>query len=194
MILRGHALHCSDALLAAVRRITSQAPFRYMATPGGFVMSVALSNCGALGWTSDRQGYRYTANDPLSGQPWPAMPDLFMQLAREAASTAGFPDYQPDACLINRYSPGSRLSLHQDRNERDFSAPIVSVSLGLPAIFLFGGFRRSDKVQRVPLRHGDVVVWGGEDRLRYHGIAPVKAMASPTLGEQRINLTFRLAG
>ncbi len=194
MLLRGHALPCSIGLLAAIRLITSQAPFRHMKTPGGFVMSVALTNCGSLGWISDRKGYRYATHDPLSGQPWPAMPDLFMRLAREAASTAGFPGYRPDACLINRYTPGSRLSLHQDRNERDFSAPIVSVSLGLPATFLFGGLRRSDKVQRVALCHGDVVVWGGADRLRYHGVAPVKAATCPALGEQRINLTFRKAG
>lgn len=157
-------------------------------------MSVAMTNCGALGWTSDRRGYRYSPLDPDTGRNWPAMPDVFLEFARSAAEAAGFPNFTPDACLINRYEPGTRLSLHQDKDELDFSAPIVSVSLGIDAVFLFGGSERSDKARRVPLAHGDVAVWGGVDRLRYHGVLPLKEAHHPMLGACRINLTFRKAG
>ncbi|NGT13350.1 DNA oxidative demethylase AlkB [Achromobacter insolitus] len=194
LVLRGFALPMVDALLAGVDAVAAQAPFRHMETPGGYIMSVALTNCGQLGWTSDARGYRYTRTDPLSGQPWPAMPPAFMLLAQAAAAEAGFPGFEPDACLVNRYEPGSRLSLHQDRNERDYGAPIVSVSLGMPAMFLFGGEQRADKASRTPLFHGDVVVWGGVDRLRYHGIMPIKDLPHPRLGSQRINFTIRRAG
>ncbi|WP_197354444.1 DNA oxidative demethylase AlkB [Ralstonia pseudosolanacearum] len=193
-VLRGFALAEATALLAASDDIARQAPFRHMVTPGGFEMSVALTNCGALGWTSDRRGYRYAARDPQTGQPWPPLPDCFLRLARDAAAAAGFPGFTPDACLINRYVPGARLSLHQDKDEQDYGAPIVSVSLGMPAMFLWGGHRRTDKTLRVPLFHGDVVVWGGPDRLRYHGVLPLKEAAHPLLGAQRINLTLRRAG
>jgi alkylated DNA repair protein (DNA oxidative demethylase) len=193
-VLRGFALPHVDALLAALADIEAAAPLRHMRTPGGFTMSAALSNCGALGWTSDRRGYRYSPVDPETGRAWPPMPAVFCLLAREAAATAGFGDFTPDACLINRYLPGARMSLHQDRNERDFEAPIVSVSLGMSATFLFGGHARADKAARVPLHHGDVAVWGGEDRLRYHGILPLGEHAHPLLGGRRINLTFRKAG
>ncbi|RTL26696.1 MAG: DNA oxidative demethylase AlkB [Burkholderiales bacterium] len=193
-VLRGFALPVVDALLPAIARIDAQAPFRHMATPGGFTMSVALTNCGTWGWSTDSQGYRYTRIDPDSGLPWPTMPEVFAQLARDAAAASGFNDFEPDACLVNRYRPGSRLSLHQDKDERDFSAPIVSVSLGMPAIFLFGGLRRADRAVRVPLRHGDIVVWGGEDRLRFHGVLPLEDDPHPLLGAQRINFTFRKAG
>ncbi|MHA6824672.1 DNA oxidative demethylase AlkB [Ralstonia pseudosolanacearum] len=194
VVLRGFALAEAPALLAAIDDIARQAPFRHMVTPGGFEMSVALTNCGALGWTSDRRGYRYAARDPQTGQPWPPLPDCFLRLARDAAAAAGFPGFTPDACLINRYVPGARLSLHQDKDEQDYGAPIVSVSLGMPAMFLWGGHRRTDKTLRVPLLHGDVVVWGGPDRLRYHGVLPLKEAAHPLLGAQRINLTLRRAG
>jgi alkylated DNA repair protein (DNA oxidative demethylase) len=180
-------------LLAALELTVVQAPLRFMSTPGGYRMSVAMTNCGAAGWVTDRSGYRYDGIDPLSGCPWPAMPAAFADLASEAASRAGFGDFSPDACLINRYEPGARLSLHQDRNERDFEAPIVSVSLGLPAVFLFGGLKRSDRPRRVPLLHGDVVVWGGPARLNFHGVMPVKEGQHPLLGPYRVNLTFRKA-
>lgn len=193
-VLRGFALPFVDELLPAIQRLELDAPFRHMATPGGFTMSVALTNCGALGWTTDRRGYRYTNIDPASGQPWPAMPVVFDRLAREAAAAAGFADFKPDACLVNCYQPGARLSLHQDKNERDYDAPIVSVSLGMSAVFLFGGHERSDKTMKVGLHHGDVAVWGGEDRLRYHGVMPLKDHPHPRLGSQRINFTFRKAG
>jgi len=194
VVLRGFALPAEAALLDGVQRVVAQAPLRQMVTPGGHTMSVAMTNCGALGWVSDRRGYRYDAVDPDTGLAWPAMPAAFIGLAVGAAAAAGFSSFEPDACLVNRYAPGARLALHQDRNERDFSAPIVSVSLGLPAVFLFGGANRSDPAVRVPLRHGDVAVWGGPARLRHHGVIPLKDGRHPLLGEQRINLTFRKAG
>jgi alkylated DNA repair protein (DNA oxidative demethylase) len=193
-VLRGFALPWLDRVLPALEIVLAAAAFRQMVTPGGFTMSVALSSCGTLGWTTDRSGYRYTRHDPQTGKPWPAMPEVFLQLAQAAAQEAGFMDFAPDSCLINRYVPGSKMSLHQDKDEHDFAAPIVSVSLGLPAMFLFGGFERSDKSQRIPLLHGDIVVWGGVDRLRYHGVLPIKDGTHPQLGEQRINFTFRTAG
>ena len=170
------------------------APLRHMATPGGLRMSVAMSNCGAQGWITDGRGYRYARLDPASGRPWPPMPPVFLRLAQQAALAAGYPGFTPDACLVNRYAPGARMALHQDRDECDFTAPIVSVSLGLPATFLFGGAERADKAARIPLLHGDVVVWGGPDRLRFHGVAPLKEGEHALLGAQRINLTFRKAG
>ena len=194
VVLRHFAVVDQAAILAAIRDITSAAPFRHMVTPGGYSMSVAMTNCGTHGWVTDRSGYRYDALDPQSGKPWPPMPELFRNLARDAALSAGFQDFEPDACLINHYAPGARLSLHQDKNERDFDEPIVSVSLGIPAVFLFGGLRRSDKPLRVPLTHGDVVVWGRAARLRYHGVLPLKEDVHPLVGGQRINLTFRKAG
>lgn len=193
-VLRGYALAFAPELLNTIQILEKISPFRHMTTPGGFTMSVALTNCGRFGWTSDESGYRYSQIDPLTGKAWPNMPDLFMKLASEAATTAGFSHFQPDACLINRYLPGSRLSLHQDKDERDFSAPIVSVSLGMPAVFLLGGLKRTDKTRRIPLLHGDVVVWGGPDRLRYHGILPLKDKPHPLLGSVRMNFTFRKAG
>ncbi|NBA97415.1 DNA oxidative demethylase AlkB [Pseudomonas sp. R5(2019)] len=192
-LLRGFALPWVDNLLPALRQVLRQSPLRHMVTPGGFTMSVALSNCGDWGWTSDRSGYRYSAIDPRTGRPWPPMPDVVRALARAAASDAGFDDFIPDACLINRYVPGARVSLHQDKNEADFAYPIVSVSLGLPAVFQFGGTERNERPQRVPLLHGDVAVWGGVDRLRYHGILPIKEGLHPVLGAQRINITMRKA-
>ena len=164
-----------------------------MVTPGGFVMSVAMTNCGEAGWVTDRKGYRYDRNDPETGKPWPDMPDSFLRLATEAAAEADYQDFTPDACLINRYEPGARLSLHRDENERDLNAPIVSVSLGLPAIFLFGGRSRSDRPRRIELESGDVVVWGGPNRLAYHGVAPLAEGDDPLTGQCRINLTFRKA-
>jgi alkylated DNA repair protein (DNA oxidative demethylase) len=193
-LLRGFALDRAGELLAALDAVTARAPFRHMETRRGLRMSVAMSNCGALGWVSDRRGYRYAACDPLDDRPWPAMPPVFMRLAAEAAQAAGFPGFAPDACLLNRYEPGTRLSLHQDRDERDFAAPIVSVSLGLPATFLFGGPARGDRVRRLPLRHGDVVAWGGASRLFHHGVQPLAEGEHPLLGARRINLTFRRAG
>jgi len=193
MLLPGFAAAFDRDLLAAVGDIVAVAPFRQLETPGGLRMSVAMSNAGDCGWVSDRRGYRYDRFDPLNGKSWPAMPPLFHQLAHDAAAAAGFENFQPDACLINRYLSGAKLSLHQDRDERDFSAPIVSVSLGLPALFQFGGLKRADPVQRLPLAHGDVVVWGGASRLRFHGVLALKAGQHPLLGEQRINLTFRRA-
>jgi len=193
-LLRGFALDRAAALLEAIDAITAQAPFRHMETRRGLRMSVAMSNCGALGWVSDRRGYRYAARDPLDGQPWPPMPAVFARLAAQAARAAGFDGFKPDACLVNRYEPGTRLSLHQDRDERDFAAPIVSVSLGLPATFVFGGAARGDRVQRLSLRHGDVVAWGGASRLFHHGVLPLAEGSHPLLGARRINLTFRRAG
>jgi alkylated DNA repair protein (DNA oxidative demethylase) len=192
-LLRGFTRLCEGDLIAALRGIVEQAPFRHMMTPGGHQMSVAMTNCGSLGWVTDRTGYRYDANDPVSGKPWPAMPPPFRALAVQAAAQAGFEGFSPDACLINRYQPGARMSLHQDKDEGDFTAPIVSVSLGLPAIFLFGGLKRSDKARRFRLEHGDIAVWGGSARLVYHGVAPLADGEHALMGRQRINLTFRKA-
>ena len=178
---------------AEPERVALLAPLRHMLTPGGRRMSVAMTNCGSAGWVSDRAGYRYDACDPESGKPWPAMPAVFADLAARAADRAGFAGFAPDVCLINQYAPGARLSLHQDKDEKDFDAPIVSVSLGLPAVFLFGGSRRSDTPRRLRLVHGDVVVWGGPSRLRYHGILPLEDGDHPLTGRFRINLTFRKA-
>lgn len=194
VVLRGFARAAADTILAAVQAVAADAPFRHMHTPGGLPMSVAMSNCGALGWITDRQGYRYSPVDPHSGQPWPPIPAALLQFAGQAAAEAGFADFTPDACLINHYAPGTRMSLHQDRDERDFTQPIVSVSLGLPIVFLFGGMERKDKAARIPLAHGDVVVWGGLARLRFHGVLPLKAGHHPATGDNRINLTFRKAG
>jgi alkylated DNA repair protein (DNA oxidative demethylase) len=192
-VLRAFALDVEEDLLAALVPILAQSPFRHMVTPGGFPMSVAMSNCGTVGWVADRSGYRYSPTDPGCGRPWPAMPAIFARLAAGAAERAGYHGFAPDACLINRYDPGAKLSLHQDKDERDLAAPIVSVSLGLPATFLFGGLSRKDPQQKFRLVHGDVVVWGGAARLAYHGIAPLKDGEHPRLGRHRVNLTFRQA-
>lgn len=193
VLLRAFARDDEGALGHAIEHVLAQAPFRHMTTPGGYRMSVAMTNCGGFGWVTDRRGYRYDDIDPDSGQPWPAMPIAFLDLAERAASAAGYPGFVPDACLINRYEPGARLSLHQDRDERDFAAPIVSVSLGLPAVFLFGGSERNDRPRRVRVFHGDVAVWGGPSRLAFHGIAPLAEGEHPLLGRQRLNLTLRRA-
>lgn len=182
-----------EPLVREVLRIAGRSPFRGMSTPGGHIMSVTTTSCGAAGWVSDRQGYRYARHDPATGEPWPAIPAAFMALAVAAAAKAGHANFAPDACLINRYAPGAHMSLHQDRNERDFSQPIVSVSLGLPAVFLFGGLRRADRPKRLPLENGDVVVWGGPSRRVFHGVEPVREGNHPLTGGCRINLTFRKA-
>jgi DNA oxidative demethylase len=193
LLLRRRALAVEKPLLAALEEVVAMAPFRRMVTPGGFEMSVAMTNCGVAGWVTDRRGYRYDPLDPLSGKAWPSMPSVFRRLAITAAEEAGFPGFIPDACLINRYEPGARLSLHQDKDEQDLAHPVVSVSLGLPAIFQFGGGRRSDKALRVPLFHGDVAVWGGPSRLFHHGVLALKEGEHPILGRQRLNLTLRKA-
>lgn len=190
-VLHGFAAARADVLLAEIASILAAAPLRHLQTPGGHLMQVAMSNCGEFGWVSDRRGYRYARLDPQTGQPWPPLPPVFLALAADAAGAMGFAEYRPQACLINRYAPGTRLSLHQDRDEDDREAPIVSVSLGLPATFLFGGFARGDKALRVPLVHGDVVVWGGADRMRFHGVLPVPPGCHPMTGDCRLNLTFR---
>jgi alkylated DNA repair protein (DNA oxidative demethylase) len=193
VLLRGFAKPIEANLLAALREIVAQAPFRHMFTPGGHRMSVAMTNCGNFGWVTDRSGYRYDGIDPDSGKPWPSMPPAFRELALRAAAAGGFDGFAPDACLINRYEPGARMSLHQDKDENDFGAPIVSVSLGLPAIFLFGGIKRSDKPRRFRLEHTDIAVWGGPSRLFFHGVAPLADGEHAVLGRQRVNLTFRKA-
>jgi len=193
VLLGGFALASGRILLAALADVLRTSPFRHMMTPGGFAMSVAMTNCGKAGWVTDRRGYRYDAIDPESRRPWPAMPPAFAELATYAARAAGFPAFMPDACLINRYAPGTRLSLHQDKDERDFGAPIVSVSLGLPAVFLWGGQSRSDRTRRVRLIHGDVVAWGGPARMAFHGVAPLRDGEHPLTGAVRYNLTFRRA-
>ena len=192
-VLRGFALDAAAALLTEIARIAAVSPFRHLVTPGGKTMSVAMTNCGSVGWYSDRRSYRYTAVDPETGKAWPPMPEAFLRLARDAAAADGFAHYVPDVCLINRYAPGTRLTLHVDQDEADRRAPIVSVSLGVPATFLWGGLARSDRQRRVALFHGDVVVWGGPARMTYHGILPLKDADHPFTGNRRHNLTFRVA-
>lgn len=193
VLLRGYALPREAALLTAIETVTAAAPFRHMTTPGGYTMSVAMTTCGDVGWVTDRKGYRYSPVDPTTDRPWPPMPDAFRALATEAATEAGYPGFDPDSCLINRYEPGTRLSLHQDQDEEDMRQPIVSVSLGLPATFLFGGPKRGDPTTKYPLSHGDIAVWGGPSRLFFHGVASLKDGRHPLLGRKRINLTFRRA-
>jgi alkylated DNA repair protein (DNA oxidative demethylase) len=193
MVLRAFAWDEGARLVELIHALASVSPFRHLITPGGHTMSVAMTNCGSVGWVSDRRGYRYDAIDPQTGQPWPPMPPLFLRLAAEAAAEAGFRDFVPDACLVNRYDTGSRLTMHQDRNEKRDSEPIVSVSLGVPALFQFGGQGKGVKPLTIPLVHGDVVVWGGPSRMNYHGVMPLKASHHPLTGMLRLNLTFRTA-
>ena len=193
MILRRFALSRAAALLAGIDEVAAVSPFRQMVTPGGYTMSVAMTNCGKLGWTTDDRGYLYAPVDPMTGSAWPSMPAVFQALCHDAAVAAGYADFSPDACLVNRYAVGAKLSLHQDKDEPDLRAPIISVSLGLPAVFQFGGLRRNDPLKRLMLEHGDVVVWGRESRLFYHGIQPLKPGVHPQTGEFRFNLTFRQA-
>jgi len=193
VLLRGFALLFVDNILVVLGDITAQAPFRHMTTPWGAAMSVAMTNCGEAGWLTDRTGYRYDRVDPETGQPWPVMPECFRELASRAADRAGYPGFVPDACLINRYAPGTRLTLHQDRDERDYAHPIVSVVAGPLTKLQFGGPKRRDPVRSIQVRHGDVVVWGGVSRLAYHGVAELKPGEHPLFGNQRINLTFRRA-
>jgi len=191
VLMRGLALASAGALMAGVEDVARAVPFQHMTTPGGFRMSVAMTSCGGLGWVSDGTGNGYSAGEPERKRPWPGMPGGFLSLARDAAREAGYAEFEPDTCLINRYEAGAKLSLHQDRHERDLSQPIVSVSLGLSAVFLFGGFERGDKARRILLEHGDVVVWGGASRLRFHGVLPLKPGMHPVTGCFRFNLTFR---
>jgi alkylated DNA repair protein (DNA oxidative demethylase) len=191
VLLSGFARHEEAVLLQAVEAVLAEAPLRHMQTPGGHTMTVATSSCGSLGWVSDRHGYRYAAHNPENGRPWPAMPQCFTEMAQRAAAEAGYAHFQPEACLINQYLPGAKLSLHQDRDELELSAPIVSVSLGLPVVFQFGGLQRSDRPQRYRLVHGDVVAWGGPSRLAFHGVLPLADGTHALLGKRRINLTFR---
>jgi alkylated DNA repair protein (DNA oxidative demethylase) len=193
ILLGGFAVPIAGALLDAIATIAAGAPFRHLETPGGRRMSVAMTNAGRLGWVSDRRGYRYDPVDPVSGQAWPAMPAVFAALARNAAAAAGYDGFAPEACLINRYEPGARLTLHQDRDERNLDQPIVSVSLGVDARFLWGGLARSDRTRRIALHHGDVVVWGGPARLVFHGIDTLAASTHDLTGALRYNLTFRQA-
>jgi alkylated DNA repair protein (DNA oxidative demethylase) len=193
VLLRGFALAVDGKLERAVVSVAAAAPFRHMTTPGGFTMSVAMTNCGRFGWVSSERGYRYVEHDPVTGAPWPALPSVMLELAQRAAAAAGFDAFTPDACLVNRYEPGARLTLHQDKDERGFEHPIVSVSLGVPAVFLFGGLTRKERPLRLALVHGDVVVWGGPSRLRYHGVAPLKDGHHAFAGAARINLTLRRA-
>lgn len=193
VLLPGFVGDADRAVLTAIESVASQAPFRHMVTPGGHRMSVAMTNCGAVGWVTDHRGYRYDAVDPESGRPWPTMPAVLRDLAQRAATAGGYHGFDPDGCLINRYEPGAKLTLHQDRDERDLDQPIVSVSLGLPATFQFGGLQRTDPKRRIPVTHGDVVVWGGPSRLAYHGILTLKKGEHPLVGAVRLNLTFRKA-
>lgn len=191
--LEGYAIEQDHNIRTLLRAILKQSPFRQMKTPGGQLMSVKMTSCGDVGWVSDHLGYRYQAVDPMSNLSWPTMPEAFKTLAKNAASAVGFEHFEPDSCLINLYQAGTRLSLHQDKDELDFTQPIVSVSLGLPATFLFAGLQRSSPQTRVVLHHGDVVVWGGDSRLAYHGVLPLESGEHDLFAQCRVNLTFRKA-
>lgn len=193
VLLRGFALPVAGELRQAIADVSSSAPFRHLVVPSGHTMWMAMTNCGNVGWVSDRRGYRYEGNDPKTGRAWPGMPERFLTLAQGAADAAGFAGFAPNACLINCYTVGAKLSLHQDRDENNYDQPIVSVSLGLAATFLLGGLKRADRTRRVPVGHGDVLVWGGPARMVFHGVLPVKAGSHPFMGEVRVNLTFRSA-
>jgi len=193
VLLRDFARGVAPDLITALDGILAAAPWRHMVTPGGHAMSVSMTNCGAFGWFSDRKGYRYVPADPLTGASWPAMPEAYRALAVRAAAESGYPGFVPDSCLINRYEPGARMGLHQDHDETDMTAPIVSISLGLPATFLFGGATRKDRPRRMRLVSGDIVVWGGASRLFFHGVDPVPEGEHKLTGRARINLTFRKA-
>lgn len=193
-LLRGYVRESAEQVVEAMRSVIRQAPLRSMQVPGGHRMSVLTTSCGDWGWVSDLEGYRYAAQDPSTGKEWPRMPDLLKRLAVDGAVRAGFEGFDPDACLINCYRPGAKMGLHQDRNERDRTEPILSISLGLSATFMFGGLKRGDPVRRFPLEHGDMLAWGGASRMVYHGVMPVKAGEHPMLGGWRVNLTFRRAG
>lgn len=194
VLLRGLGRTDAVQMLAAVESVIAQLPLRHLQTPGGHTMSIQTTRCGSMGWVSEPGGYRYAPRNPGTRQPWPAMPECLLRFAVRAATEAGYPDFVPDSCLVNQYLPGNKLGLHQDRDERDLRAPVVSLSLGLPATFLFGGLERSGKTQRYRLAHGDVVVWGGPSRLAFHGVLPVANGDHPLLGRRRINLTFRKVG
>ncbi len=190
-LLGGFALPFAETLIAEIAKMAEISPFRRMETRGGKRMSVAMYNCGEFGWVSDRSGYRYTAIDPETERTWPPMPASFIMLSGIAAAAAGHVGFVPDACLVNRYVPGARLSLHRDSDEEDLISPIVSVSLGLPATFLWGGLSRCDRVRRHSLFHGDIVVWGGQSRMAFHGVEELRDGCHPTTGQIRLNLTFR---
>lgn len=190
-LLREFAASRAAEIMAAIQAISADNPFRQLQTPGGHRMSVGLCNAGRFGWHSDEAGYRYLTQNPATGRAWPAIPETLIKLAQSAAEAAGYPDFSPQACLINRYAPGAKMALHQDKDERNFAAPIVSISLGLPATFLWGGLQRKDRAQKLPLLHGDVLVWGGPSRLRFHGVAPIIAGQHPLTGALRFNLTLR---
>ncbi len=190
-LLRGFALEDAEALWRALSPILSAAPLRHMLTPGGRQMSVAMTSCGTWGWVTDQAGYRYTHTDPTTEALWPPMPDLLFHLASRSAAAAGFEGFQPNACLINRYEAGTRMTAHQDKDEGDITQPIVSVSLGLPILFLWGGLQRTTRPHPILLEHGDVLVWGGKARLHYHGVKPLEQGVHPLTGPTRFNLTFR---
>lgn len=178
-------------LLDDIEHIASQASFRHMQVGGGKRMSVAMTNCGRWGWTSSTTGYRYSDTDPLTQLPWPAMPESFLALAASAALATGLGPFEPDACLVNRYAAGASLGTHQDRDEQDLSQPIVSVSIGASATFQLGGLKRTEPLRPVPLHDGDVLVWGGPSRLRFHGVKALKPLTGGP--DTRYNLTFRKA-
>lgn len=191
--LRGHALPAADLLWAELRKHFATYPPQQMFTPMGYKMSVRSTSMGDAAWVGTKKGYGYASIDTAINQALPPLPSTFLSLANHAATEAGYNDFTPDSCLINCYDIGSKMGLHQDKDERDFNQPIVSVSLGIPATFLFGGAKRSDKPTQIPLTHGDVVVWGGASRLFYHGVQTIKPNKHPLLGELRCNLTFRKA-
>lgn len=193
MVLRRFATPVVVALMEGVEAVVAQSPLRRLIVPNGRPMRIEMTNCGLVGWVNIDGRYRYSRVDPLTGRSWPGMPATFRRIAGAAASAAGYPDFQPAVCIINRYAVGADLQMHQDRDDTQDRQPVVSVSLGLPAIFHFGGQGRGEKPLTIPLDDGDVVVWGGASRMHRHGVAPVAPGVHPRTGAYRYNLTFRTA-
>ncbi len=181
----------ASSLLEEIRTISGANPFRQRKTPGGQLMSAAMTNCGAWGWVTDADGYRYSDIEPETGRTWLPIPAVWIQWVNLFCQRAGLGTFNPDACLINRYAPGAGMGLHQDKDEKDLAIPIVSFSLGAPVLFRWGGLNRQEPVSEFLLEHGDVLVWGGADRMRFHGVKKLRRYQHPLTGHYRYNLTFR---
>jgi len=187
VLMRSLALPQDNEFFTAAEAIIAARPLHHTTTPSGLPMGVMVTDCG----DSRAFANRWDTANPERMRLWPPMPPLLRDFAIRCAVRSGFPQFRPDACHINRYQAGTKLGLHQDRHECDWTQPIVSLSFGLECIFLLGGLQRTDKPRRILLEHGDVIVWGGPSRMRFHGVQPLKPGHHPLTGPYRYNLTFR---